>query len=122
MTENIEIDYAKYGATTILSCGTTNAGHYVNIQQGLDSYDEQPVASKIFNYLSGYAPKMDDGWVLHEIKFSDYKNYGKLHRVEVDFSFRRDRLERYSKLVALNPSDVAPAYEMYNEACCKEAA
>lgn len=74
--KDMDIDFFKAKATTILECGTTNADYYVIVQQGashsveIDRYAE----GNVFKAMTEFAPKPPSKeFVLYKIEMRDYK-------------------------------------------------
>ena len=113
----INIDLFKAGATTILSCGTTNAGHYAIVQQGLNSWVEHETAKKIYEFLAKEAPNTPgDKWLLYGIELRDYKGVrNKFYKIYAEYKFRRDT-EKYSNEVKLSPEQAKTVYDIFREA------
>lgn len=115
----IKLDLSKTGATTILSCGTTNAGHYAFCQQGIGSWAPDDYAKSIYNELAKHAPAPPgDKWVLCGIELQDYKTGGKFYRIYAQYEFRKEKA-KYWEEVDLSPEDVKEIYIKFSEAVHK---
>lgn len=115
----MDIDVSKVGATTIMSCGTTNVGHYAYIQQGLSGNVNKQDVREIFDALAKYAPiPPDEGWDLIGMDLSDYKSFHneKFYKIHVVFKFHKDHgQERYSKEVGIAWHDVQTIYALFRK-------
>ena len=109
---------SKCGATTILSIGTTNAGHYAFVQQGLFRDTEDGYEKKIYDAAAKHAPiPPGDGWKLGGIEVRDYKSWHtkEFYKVHVEYSFHRDR-EKYIAEIEISPNATKEIYDFFREA------
>lgn len=114
----MNIDLSKAASTTHLSCGTTTAGHYVYIQQGLNSFVDEPFAKKIYDYLAEFSPMPPgEGWYLCAIKLSDFKSWHtkEFYRIHVEYEFRAKN-KKYFEEIDIMPTDAAKVYQLFSEA------
>lgn len=115
----VNIDFSKAGATTILSCGTTNAGHYVFIQQGVGSWTPNEIAKGIFDKLAKFAPlPPGKDWKLIGVDLQDYKSGGKFYRIHANYQFRKDKA-KYSEEIDIIPEIATEIYKIFSEAVYK---
>lgn len=116
----MDIDVSKIGATTIMSCGTTNVGHYAYIQQGLSGNVEKEKEREIFDALAKYAPiPPSEGWLLIAMDLKDYKSFHneKFYKVHVVFKFHREHgREHYSKEIDIAWEDAQAIYALFRKA------
>lgn len=116
----MDIDFSKIGATTIMSCGLTNVGHFAYIQQGLSGNADFQEVRGIFETLAQYAPELPkDEWELIAIDLKDYKLFhnAKFYKVQASFKFSKIQgPEYYIKEVNISWEDAQIAYALFRKA------
>lgn len=112
----IEFDMAKAGATTILSCGTTNAGHYTIVQQSFNSWVGHEESKNIYEILEKLAPVTPSkDWKLYEVNLIDHKSDGKFYSIIAEYKFLKGR-EKYSNEVNITPQQTEDVYKIFESA------
>ena len=112
----MNIDFSKSGATTIISCGITNAGHYIYAQQGVGSFAPNDYAKGVFDTLAKSAPNPpSNGWELCSIDLHDYKTGGKFYRIHCEYHFRKARA-KYSEEVDITEEVSRKIYKSFQKA------